>query len=76
MNDFDKSKEQLIQELESLRRDVSLVSAKQKAFDAQDELLKTWIAMQQTVGGSLMLKATLQKILKLCIQLYCVILGW
>lgn len=69
MNDFDKSKEQLIQELESLRRDVSLGLAKQKAFDAQDELLKTCMAMQQTIGGSLMFKGTLQKTLKLCTQL-------
>lgn len=69
MSESDQSKEQLIQELESFRREVALLKIKQKAFDTQDELCKSLMAMQQAATGSVMLKGILQKIIKVCNQL-------
>ncbi|HEY9653552.1 MAG TPA: GAF domain-containing protein [Coleofasciculaceae cyanobacterium] len=61
MSDRDKSKEQLIQELALLRRQVAQLKITKVAFDAQNELFRTLVTMLQTSTGSLMLKGILQQ---------------
>ncbi|HAA32757.1 MAG TPA: diguanylate cyclase [Cyanobacteria bacterium UBA8553] len=63
MSDREKSQEQLIEELESLRREVAELTTTKTAFDAQNELLRGLITMLQTATGKLMLRAMLQQIL-------------
>lgn len=61
MSDRDKSKEQLIQEVALLRRQVAQLKITKVAFDAQNELFRTLVTMLQTSTGSLMLKGILQQ---------------
>lgn len=63
MKDCDKSKEQLIQELASLRRDVAEFKLTKTAFETQNELLRTLLTTVKTATGALMLRAVLQQIL-------------
>lgn len=65
MTDSDKSKEQLIEELTSLRREIAELTTTKTVFDVQQELLKTLVKTVQTATGSLMFKAVLQQILKI-----------
>jgi PAS domain S-box-containing protein len=65
MSDRDKSQEELIEELESLRREVATLKTTKTAFDAQSELLKTLVTMLQTATGKLMLRSMLQQTLSI-----------
>lgn len=65
MSDSDKSKEQLIEELTSLRREVTELRTTKIAFDIQQELLKTLVKTMKTATGTLMVKAVLQQIVKI-----------
>jgi PAS domain S-box-containing protein len=65
MSDLDKSKEQLIEELESLRREVASLKTTKTAFDAQNELLRSLVTMLQTATGKLMLRSMLQQTLNI-----------
>lgn len=69
MSDRDKSKEQLIQELALLRRQVAQLKTTKVAFDAQNELFRTLVTMLQTSTGSLMLKGILQQTLSTACKL-------
>lgn len=69
MSDRDKSKEQLIQELALLRRDVAKLKATKIAFDAQHQLVRTFVSTLQTARGTLMLRAVLQQILNIARKL-------
>ena len=63
MSDRDKSQEQLIEELASLRREVAELTTTKTAFDAQNELLRSLITMLQTATGKLLLRSMLQQII-------------
>ena len=63
VSDYDKSKEQLIEELASLRREVAELKITETVFDTQNELLRTLVTTVKTATGALMLKAVLQQIL-------------
>ncbi|NEO72273.1 MAG: PAS domain S-box protein [Moorea sp. SIO3H5] len=63
MSDLNKSKQQLIQEVKALRRQVDQLKATRIVFSAQHQLFKTYATMMQTASGSLMLRALLQDIL-------------
>ncbi|WP_287294590.1 GAF domain-containing protein [Moorena sp. SIO2C4] len=63
MSDVNKSKQQLIQEVKALRRQVDQLKATRIVFSAQHQLFKTYATMMQTASGSLMLRALLQDIL-------------
>lgn len=60
-SDRDRSKEELIEELEALRREVAELKTTKTAFDAQNELLKAFVTMLQTATGKLMLRSMLQQ---------------
>lgn len=59
MNDIDKSKEQLIEELESSRREVASLKLTKMAFDAYQELLRSLATIEKTATGTLMLRTML-----------------
>ncbi len=65
MTDCDKSKEQLIEELTSLRQEIAELKTTKIVFDVQQELLKTLVKTVETATGALMFKAVLQQILKI-----------
>ena len=65
VSDCDKSKEQLIEELTSLRQEVTELKTTKTAFDVQQELLKTLLKTVKTATGTLMVKAVLQQIVKI-----------
>jgi PAS domain S-box-containing protein len=65
VSDCDKSKEQLIEELASLHREVAELQIRKTAFDSLHELLITLVTTGKTATGTLMLKAVLQQILKI-----------
>ena len=65
VSDSDKSKEELIEELTSLRREVTELKTTKTAFDVQQELLKTLVKTVKTATGTLMVKAVLQQIVKI-----------
>lgn len=69
MLDSDKSKEQLIEELTSLRQEVALLQSTKKAFEIQQQLTKTVLTLERTAKGSLMLKSTLIEIVKMSNEL-------
>jgi PAS domain S-box-containing protein len=69
MSDRDKSKEQLIEELASLRREVAQLRVTKTVFDAEQELFHALVTLWQTAKGSLMLKGVLQQVLKVTRQL-------
>ncbi len=69
MSDRDKSKEQLIQELVSLRRKVVALRTTKIVFDAQHQLMRTFVTTMQTASGTLMLRALLQQILNIASKL-------
>jgi PAS domain S-box-containing protein len=70
-SDRDRSKEELIDELESLRREVAGLKTTKTAFDAQKELLRSLVVMLQTATGKLMLRSMLQQTLSIANQLTC-----
>ncbi len=59
--DRDRPKEELIEELEALRQEVAELRTTKAAFDAQNELIKTFVVMLQTATGKLMLRSMLQQ---------------
>jgi|SRR4028119_714016 PAS domain S-box len=59
--DRDRPKEELIEELEALRQQVAELKTTKAAFDAQNELIKTFVVMLQTATGKLMLRSMLQQ---------------
>jgi PAS domain S-box-containing protein len=65
MSDRDRSKEELIEELEWLRWEVAQLKTTKIAFDAQHELFRSLVALMQTATGTLMLKSMLQQILNI-----------
>lgn len=69
MSDRDKSKEQLIEELAALRREVATLKITKQAFDAQNELTTSLLTMKQSVTGQLMLRAILIQIVKIANRL-------
>ncbi|MBE9125676.1 MULTISPECIES: GAF domain-containing protein [unclassified Coleofasciculus] len=69
MSDRDKSKEQLIQELALLRREVTKLKTAKIAFEAQHHLLRTFITTLQTARGTLMVRAMLQQIVNVAQKL-------
>ncbi|HEY9634563.1 MAG TPA: GAF domain-containing protein [Coleofasciculaceae cyanobacterium] len=60
-----KSKEQLIEELVSLHREVAELKTLKTAFDTLHELLITLVTTGKTATGALMLRAVLHQILKI-----------
>jgi PAS domain S-box-containing protein len=64
MLDSDKSKEQLIEELASLRQEIAQLQSTKKAFEIQQELTKSVLTLERTARGILMLKSTLIEIVK------------
>lgn len=59
----DRSKEELIEELASLRQEVARLKTTKVAFDAQQELLRSLVVMLQTATGKLMIRSLLQQTL-------------
>ncbi|MDJ1185781.1 GAF domain-containing protein [Roseofilum casamattae] len=57
-----------IQELHDLRQEVAALRHNQKAFEAQNELLRTFTTLMRTSTGSLMLRSVLQQTLKIAIR--------
>lgn len=69
VNDCDRSKEELIEELASLQQKVAELQATKIAFDTLHELLLTSITTVKTATGTLMIRTVLQQILKIAISL-------
>lgn len=69
LSDRNQSKEELLEQLAALQREVAELRATKVAFNTLHELLLTSITTRKTVTGPLMLKAVLQQILKLAIAL-------
>jgi len=69
MLDSDKSKEQLIEELASLRQENAQLQSIKKAFDIQQQLTKSVLNLERTAQGTLMLKSTLIEIVKMSNEL-------
>lgn len=69
MSDRDKSKEELIEELVSLRQEVAKLQSTKAAFDAQNELLRTLVTMMRTTTGPVLVRALLHQMLKTCNKL-------
>jgi PAS domain S-box-containing protein len=69
MLDSDKSKEQLIEELASLRQEIAQLQSIKKAFEIQQELTKSVLTLERTAKGTLMLKSTLIEIVKMSNEL-------
>ena len=69
MSELDKSKEQLIEELASLRQECAQLKSKQVAVDAHSELFRTLVATMETSTGKLMLRSLLQQTLLLARKL-------
>lgn len=67
--DSDRSKEELIEELASLRQEVAQLKTTKTAFDAQKELLRSLVVMLQTATGKLMLRSMLQQTLSIAHRL-------
>lgn len=65
MSDRNKSKEQLIEELIVLQREVAELRTTQIAFDTLRQLLITVVTTGKTATGELMLKTVLQQILQI-----------
>lgn len=69
VNDCDRSKEELIEELASLQQKVAELQATKIAFDTLHELLLTSVTTVKTATGTLMIRTVLQQILKIAISL-------
>ena len=69
MLDSDKSKEQLIEELTSLRQEIAQLQSIKKAFEIQQQLTKSVLTLERTAKGILMLKSTLIEIVKMSNEL-------
>ncbi|HBE18661.1 MAG TPA: diguanylate cyclase [Cyanobacteria bacterium UBA11149] len=65
MDDINKSKEELIQELALLREQVVKLKMTKLAFDAQRKLFKTFATTMQTASGTLMIRVLLQQIVEI-----------
>ncbi|HEY9635838.1 MAG TPA: GAF domain-containing protein [Coleofasciculaceae cyanobacterium] len=65
MSDRDKSKEELLNEISLLRQEVAELQITKVAFDAQSQLLRSFVTMLQTATGKLMLRAMLQQTLNI-----------
>ncbi|MCL1470582.1 PP2C family protein-serine/threonine phosphatase [Argonema antarcticum] len=69
MNDRDKSKEQLLEELESLRLEVAELRTVEAAFNVQSELLENLVTMARSSAEGQLLKATLKNTLDVATRL-------
>src|SRR3712207_1235056 len=69
MSDRDRSTEQSIEELASLRREVEELRVIQTAGEAQSELLRTLVSIAKTAAGPVMLKAMLQRTVSIAVRL-------
>lgn len=69
MNDCDRSKEELIEELASLQQKIAELQSTKIAFDTLHELLLTSTTTAKTATGTLMIRTVLQQILKIAISL-------
>lgn len=69
MQDSDKSKEQLIEELTSLRQEFAKLQTFKKAFEIQKNLTKSVLSLEQAAKGMIMLKSTLIEIVKMSNEL-------
>ncbi len=58
----------MTEELIALRQELAELKQNQKAFEAQNELLRTFTTLMRTSTGSLMLRSVLQQTLKIAIQ--------
>ncbi len=65
MSDLDKSKEELVAELATLRQEVAELKIERTVFDVQSELLTTLETTARTGSRSLVLKALLQDAIKI-----------
>lgn len=64
MQDSDKSKEQLIKELASLKQEFAELKTVKKAFEIQKNLTKSVFFLEENTKTSLMLKSTLIEVVK------------
>ncbi|HBR00186.1 MULTISPECIES: GAF domain-containing protein [unclassified Roseofilum] len=64
----DRLDENLTAELHRLHQEIRNLKQDQKAFEAQNELLRTFTNLMRTSTGSLMLRSVLQQTLKIAIQ--------
>ncbi len=69
MSDRDKSKEELIEKLASLQREVAELQVAKTALNTLHELLLSSITTMKTVTGPLMVRAVLQQILQVASEL-------
>ena len=69
MGDSNQTKEQLIEELASLHRELADLKTTKTAFDTLHELLVTLVTTGKTVTGALMLKTVSQQILTIASRL-------
>jgi len=69
MQDSDKSKEQLIEELASMRQEFARLQTFKKAFEIQKNLTKSVLGLEQAAKGMIMLKSTLIEIVKMSNEL-------
>lgn len=69
MSDRDKSKEQLLEELESLRREVTELKTVEAAFNVQSELLENLVTMARSTVEGQLLRATLKNTLDVATRL-------
>ncbi|MDJ1180676.1 GAF domain-containing protein [Roseofilum sp. BLCC_M91] len=64
----DRPDESLTPELDRLHEEIRDLKQDQKAFEAQNELLRTFTNLMRTSTGSLMLRSVLQQTLKIAIR--------
>ncbi|HBB32586.1 MAG TPA: diguanylate cyclase [Cyanobacteria bacterium UBA8803] len=69
MSDRKQSRKELIAQLASLRQEVAKHKMATIALEAQNELLRTFVATVKATTGSLMIKALLQQTLQIAIRL-------
>lgn len=69
MQDSDKSKEQLIEELASLKQEVAKLKTVNKAFEIQKNLTQSVFELEENAKGLLMLQSTLIEVVKVSNEL-------
>jgi PAS domain S-box-containing protein len=69
MEDCEKTNEQLVEELDTLRQEVDRLKIQEVAYDAQTELLRTLVSMGEVPSPSLALRALAQQALRICNRL-------
>jgi len=69
MEDREKTKEQLVEELDILRQEVDRLKIQEIAYEAQTELLRTLISMGDVPSPTLALRSLAQQALRICNRL-------